>query len=380
MRSPSSYFLLVTGILLALSVDGATDSKQARRDYIAKYAPDAVREMNKSGVPASITLAQGCLESSDGKSPLALQANNHFGIKCADWSGPGYYQDDDAPNECFRKYDSALESFDDHSNFLRSRPRYATLFELDPTDYKKWAHGLKKAGYATDPAYADRLIRIIEEFELHTYDLQGASLMAANTASSAPAPPVPDARQTPVVPSSPAPAVPATVPPKVTTVTPVVAPEPRPSTVSSDAIASTSNVPMFESLRKSVSGKVFVPAVEPVNVFGERKVFVNNGASYVIARRGDSFKAMAEEMQLGYWQLPKYNELPMDARLREGQKVYITPKRSNAAVPYYTVKEGDTVHSVSQELGVKSKFICSLNGLQPDEPLKPGLRLVVVAD
>jgi hypothetical protein len=109
-------------------------------------------------------------------------------------------------------------------------------------------------------------------------------------------------------------------------------------------------------------------------------VHVNNGASYILARRGDSFKSLSEELQLGYWQLPKYNELPMEARLREGQRVYITPKRSSAAVPYYVVKDGDTIHSVSQDLGMKSKFICSLNGLQPDEPLKSGVRLVLSAD
>jgi LysM repeat protein len=387
----------------ALLSKGATDAKQVRRDYINKYAQDAVREMYKSGVPASITLAQGCLESSDGKSPLAIEANNHFGIKCSGWTGPGFYQDDDAPNECFRSYPSALESFDDHSNFLRSRPRYSSLFELESTDYKGWAHGLKRAGYATDPSYADRLIRIIEEFELHQYDLQGAALIAADRTATAAAPPVPSARQTPDVlpvaeqvappttpavtpasdpvedsPAPPAEKRPAAVSPEVP---PAAAPvKEEPSVAASEPIASTSNVSVFESLKKNISGKIFVPAVEPVNVFGERKVFVNNGASYVIARRGDTFKGMSEEMQLGYWQLPKYNELPMDAKLKEGQKVYVTPKRSSASVPYYVVREGDTIHSISQELGVKSKFICSLNGLQSEEPLKPGIRLSVAGD
>jgi LysM repeat protein len=274
-----------------------------------------------------------------------------------------------------------LESFDDHSNFLRSRPRYAGLFELKNTDYKGWAHGLKKAGYATDPAYADRLIRIIEEFELHTYDLEGAALIAARTNPTPAAPPVPAARRPEITPPSPQPVAQTNLPltkkePEYNT-----APAPNPpTTTASQVMASTSNIPVFESLRKSVSGKLFVPAVEPVNVFGERKVFVNNGASYIIARRGDTFKALSEELQLGYWQLPKYNELSIDERLKEGQKIYITPKRLSASVPYYTVREGDTVHSISQELGVKSRSICSLNGLQPDEPLKPGIRLSVAAD
>ena len=103
----------------------ATDPKTARLQYINDHKEDAIREMQKSGIPASITMAQDCLESSDGKSPLAIEANNHFGIKCANWSGPSFTQDDDAKDECFRKYNTALESFDDHSNFLKTRPRYA---------------------------------------------------------------------------------------------------------------------------------------------------------------------------------------------------------------------------------------------------------------
>lgn len=354
---PSARLLLVAAVFSRIITVSAAppDAKQARRDYISKYSADAVREMKKSGVPASITLAQGCLESSDGKSPLALEANNHFGIKCADWSGPGFYQDDDAPNECFRKYASALESFDDHSNFLRSRPRYSALFELEPTDYKGWARGLKQAGYATDPTYADRLIKIIEEFELHQYDVEGAEvLLAAGKQNKETKPGIPDP-----------------------------APVPQPSVSapkSGDVIASTSNEPIFSAARKSSSGKIFVPTVEPVNVFSERKVLLNNGAKYVIARRGDNFKSLAEELQLGYWQLPKYNELPMDASLKEGQMVYITPKRSSCAQDHYTVREGDTIHSISQQLGVKSKFLCSRNGLQPNDPLKPGLRLQVASE
>ncbi|HQW24183.1 MAG TPA: glucosaminidase domain-containing protein, partial [Bacteroidia bacterium] len=126
--------------------------------YITEHKEDAIREMIKSGVPASITMAQACLESSDGNSPLAINANNHFGIKCSNWVGPSYIQDDDAKDECFRKYNTALESYDDHSNFLKTRPRYSFLFSLEQGDYIGWAKGLKQAGYATNPDYANRLI------------------------------------------------------------------------------------------------------------------------------------------------------------------------------------------------------------------------------
>ena len=140
-------------------------------DYISKYKDDAIKEMEKYKIPASITLAQGMLESSNGNSDLAVNANNHFGIKChSDWSGKTMHKDDDKKNECFRKYSSVLESYEDHSKFLATRTRYASLFELETTDYKGWAHGLKKAGYATDPNYPKRLIDIIEKYELYKYD------------------------------------------------------------------------------------------------------------------------------------------------------------------------------------------------------------------
>ncbi len=146
---------------------------QDNEAYIKKYYKIAMREMNDYGIPASITLAQGILESAAGTSRLAVQANNHFGIKCHnDWSGEKIYHDDDKNNECFRKYDDPEESFIDHSQFLKDRARYSFLFELDKTDYKAWAKGLKQAGYATDPNYPNRLITLIEKYDLHKYDLQ----------------------------------------------------------------------------------------------------------------------------------------------------------------------------------------------------------------
>ena len=141
--------------------------------YIERYKDIAMREMNDYGIPASITLAQGILESGVGQSELAVKANNHFGIKCHnDWDGEKIYHDDDKRNECFRKYNTPEESFIDHSLFLKNRSRYSFLFELDKADYKGWAKGLKQAGYATDPNYANRLITLIESNELHQYDTQ----------------------------------------------------------------------------------------------------------------------------------------------------------------------------------------------------------------
>lgn len=136
-------------------------------DYIAKYKDDAMKEMYLHKVPACITLAQGMLESGNGNSKLSVGANNHFGIKChKEWSGETYFMDDDEKNECFRKYESVLDSYSDHSMFLYSRSRYALLFELPINDYKGWCYGLKTAGYATDPKYPQRLIELIERYKL----------------------------------------------------------------------------------------------------------------------------------------------------------------------------------------------------------------------
>ena len=160
------YLLIILAALLAVSATDATYEK-----YVEKYAAIAKSEMKRTGVPASITLAQGLVESAAGQSALAVKANNHFGIKChADWRGKRMYRDDDQANECFRVYSNPEASFRDHSDFLRYRDRYKGLFELDPTDYKAWAKGLKSAGYATDPHYAEKLVKVIEDYRLYRFD------------------------------------------------------------------------------------------------------------------------------------------------------------------------------------------------------------------
>ncbi len=147
------------------------NAKMSREEYIEEYKNLAIKEMRRASVPASITLAQGLLESDNGNSSLAVKGNNHFGIKCHNsWKGKKMYHDDDEKHECFRKYKSVYESYVDHSDFLLNGSRYDFLFELKITDYKGWARGLKKAGYATSNKYSDLLIRIIEENELHQYD------------------------------------------------------------------------------------------------------------------------------------------------------------------------------------------------------------------
>ncbi|MDF2437106.1 MAG: muramidase (flagellum-specific) [Bacteroidota bacterium] len=162
-------------ILFILSVFIAfgqpAERKMTPETYIESYKDEAINEMLVYNIPASITLAQGMLESGNGNSDLAVYANNHFGIKChVGWRGPSYIKDDDEKDECFRKYPSVLDSYNDHSQFLKSRPRYAALFQLKRNDYKGWAEGLKTAGYATDPKYTKRLVELIETHKLYEYD------------------------------------------------------------------------------------------------------------------------------------------------------------------------------------------------------------------
>ena len=167
------YLITVLTIFVCLALQAQTRNKQYE-DYIKKYRELAVDEMKKYHIPASITLAQGLLESGAGQSTLARKSNNHFGIKCgSDWNGKTVSHDDDARGECFRAYKHPKQSYEDHSKFLAGRPRYASLFKLKITDYKGWARGLKKAGYATNPRYADQLIDIIELYDLDKYDKKG---------------------------------------------------------------------------------------------------------------------------------------------------------------------------------------------------------------
>ncbi len=166
----NSFIILVVSLFSFLTLSGQSRS-EVFGNYIRKYSRIAVEHQKRYGVPASITLAQGLLESSGGRSELARKGNNHFGIKCGNgWVGETIRWDDDQKNECFRKYNSPEQSFEDHSHFLTTQPRYTFLLNLNKTDYKAWAYGLKKAGYATDKKYAQKLIRIIQDFELYKFD------------------------------------------------------------------------------------------------------------------------------------------------------------------------------------------------------------------
>lgn len=276
-------------------------------DYISRYEGMAVDQMNRYGIPASITLSQGLLESAAGQSTLATKANNHFGIKTGGtWNGPYILRDDDRANEKFRKYSSVAESFEDHSLFLK-KPRYAQLFKLNMTDYKGWAKGLKACGYATSPTYAEKLINIIELYRLYEYDTK-----KRNVAST-------------------------------TTVTHHSAHNPT------DKYTSHGDADFFAS--------------HPV---GE-----NNKNFYIRVLPGDDLETISKEVGVSKRKLCKYNELPKDiGQLKPGTILYFKSKRSHADKgfkhhPHVVVAE-QSLYDIAQMYGIKLKSLYKMNKLYPD--------------
>ncbi len=324
-------------VLVALLGSGfslfAQQRNQAYVDYIQKYAHIAVSEQAKFGIPASITLAQGLLESGAGKSELALKSNNHFGIKChTGWTGERTYHDDDAAQECFRKYKNVSESYDDHSLFLTSRPRYADLFSLKATDYKGWAHGLKKAGYATDPNYANKLIKIIEDYGLHQLDTQGSLGSGYQM---------------------------------------VTEKESDFNTNNQSGKKTDKKRNVRKDRRNATTVMGYVPA------YRQHEVERTNGVRCVVAQAGDTYASIADEFDLQESDLLRFNDLNSVQQLEQGEKVYLAPKKAKAPKgnSYYQVKAGDTARDISQRYGIRLKKLYDLNGMSYKQGVKIGQSL-----
>jgi LysM repeat protein len=285
----------------------------------------AIIEMRKYKIPASITLAQGILESGNGNSTLARKANNHFGIKChKGWKGQKFYWDDDAPDECFRKYKKVEESFRDHSRFLRTRGRYSKLFKLKITDYKGWARGLQQAGYATNKQYSRLLIKIIEENKLYKYDnkkyqrkiLKGKIIEEIDK-----------------------------------------------DIIDEAGVSEATSQSPPKTYKES-----------SINAFN-RKIYTNNNVRFIFAKAGDTFTLIAQDLKIYAWQLPKYNDLDKKANLKEGQMIYIQKKKRKSSEKIHTVKRNETLHSVSQLYGIRLKLLCKKNGLTKNDIISVGQQL-----
>ncbi|MGI6319501.1 MAG: glucosaminidase domain-containing protein [Bacteroidales bacterium] len=285
--------------------------------FITKYKNAAIKKMNEHGIPASVTLAQGILESAAGTSELAQNANNHFGIKCGGaWNGETYLKDDDNKNDCFRKYNSVEESYEDHSQFLLKNKRYAFLFDYDSDDYISWSKGLQDAGYATNPEYSKILVRIIEEYELYNYDKNIPKTEKAET---------------------------------VTTPTVV-----KPHESESDAFV--------------ILGIVY----RPVSVMYDRNVYINNHTRFIVAKEGDTYLKIAEEFFSDEKYIRKYNDVSKTETLKPGEIVYIESKRSKGAVDFHIVTKGETIHQIAQFQGIKQKSLMSLNSMNDSYQIVEG--------
>jgi len=306
--------LYIVSLLVALfSTAHARDHQiMTRQEYIDMWSSVAVQQMIEHKIPASITLAQGILESGDGNSVLARLANNHFGIKCHDWKGETIYHDDDKPNECFRKYASADLSYEDHSVFLTSRKRYSKLFTLKITDYKQWAHGLKSAGYATNPRYATALIELIETHKLYEFD---------QLALQAPKSP------------------------------------PKPSVIVSYS-------------QEKQTKKELKPSDIEINLSGKRTVLSHdNQVRYILAQKGDTYANIAKMYGLTLRQILKYNDANDEYTfLKPGDIINIHPKKTKGKALSKSYESDMTIREISQLEGVKLKKLLERNHLTSSSP------------
>lgn len=297
--------------------------------YIEMFKDAAVADMLKTGVPASITLAQGMYESDYGNSPLAKTANNHFGIKChKEWNGPTFHQDDDERDECFRKYDNVQDSYDDHSNFLRSRDRYRSLFDLEITDYKGWSHGLKRAGYATNPAYASKLIDLIERYKLYEHDAQGVKM------------PVPEGTAGTASPAN---------------STPEKSKRDEPKTKDT---GTSSTVPRHRTTPPPVATGNSV-----------------NGVPFVYAKKGDSWTRIARENNIELWQVLEYNDASKNDVFQENERIFIRPKKNKSTTFTHIVQEGETMRMISQQYAIKLSRLYRMNELKYGDQPAPGTKI-----
>ena len=314
-------FLTAIALILGFSVSAQRESGTPQERYISRYAPIAVNEMYRSGIPASITLAQGIIESRYGQSRLAVDGNNHFGIKCHNnWMGRTMLADDDRPNECFRVYDSAEESFRDHSDFLRYRDRYKFLFDFRITDYKSWAYGLKQAGYATDPSYATKLIQCVEDYNLSRYDRMSVAEALAEGGADAEPP------------------------------------------VTQDELEGIPDSPL-----KIEAGGIFTgKAGEQYRFSLSRTLYSRNGVPFIYAVEGETYASIAKSNHLLLREILKYNDLRSGGELHAGDVVYLEPKKNKTVRgldKYIVGEDGETFHGICQRFAVKEKAIRKLNGL-----------------
>ena len=375
MRRFASLFILAAALLLSVS---AADTPQ--QQYIERWAATAVREMYRSGVPASITLAQGILESRSGLSALAAEGNNHFGIKChKDWKGKTMRVDDDRRSECFRVYSTAEESFRDHSDFLRYWDRYKFLFDFDTKDYESWAYGLKKAGYATDPAYPQKLIQIIEENNLSRFD----SMTQAEAGRASSRSGVSGGKTE----KSGAPA--ASGKSSTARETRVSKAEERAAARAARRAARRERLAAEEEIPDEIPEApnaleeavlVTPAAAEEFRFSLTRPVYTRNGVPFVYSVEGESYSSIASSYNLFPKEILKINDLSSEQRLLPGTVVYIQAKKKQAekGLDKYIVEEdGENLRDICQRFAVRMSSVNKLNGFAAGHILREGDTIIL---
>lgn len=351
---PGCAAAIVSAMVSVICAPSVAAAVSPQEKYIEEWYRVAVSEMYRSGVPASITLAQGLLESGNGQSDLAVHANNHFGIKCHDWKGQKAYYDDDRKGECFRKYPHAEASFRDHSDFLRYRDRYKSLFDLDRSDYKGWAYGLKKAGYATDPAYPRKLIDLIERYDLDRFDSYSLSDIGASSASAsgkagkaaiaerrAERRLAREARRS------------ARQAKRAGLSTPSGIPE-SPAMIENPVPVDTGD---FERFSFSMS----------------RQMYSQNRVPFVYSVEGETYSSIAKAYNLFLGEILRFNDVDRDAELKPGSVVYLQSKKNRAArlVDKYVAEGGETLWEIAQRFAVKLSSLEKMNGVDASYVIRP---------
>lgn len=306
-------------------------------NYVNTYKALAIAEEQRSGVPASITLAQGLHESEAGMSELVRNSNNHFGIKCReDWKGAVFYHDDDSRQECFRSYATAADSYRDHSDFLRRSTRYSFLFLLQPTDFEGWAYGLKKAGYATNIRYSQILIKLIRDYRLQQYTLIALGKMPASDE------------------------VVLTVPGAATPFTPAAVQGTTP-----DRSSDTSMLVVARSDSATAA---------PANAYPEGEFMINR-TRVVYGHAGVSLLSIATRYDVALGRLLEFNELKEKDVLARGQLLFLQRKRRAGSTEYHMVREGEGIYDIAQAEGVRLQDLLELNQLSIGEQPAAGERI-----
>ena len=388
-------------ICFVLGVHTAQAQSESTVVYIELYKKIAVQEMKRTGIPASITLAQGILESNSGESNLAKKFNNHFGIKCkSDWKGETTYQDDDTKQECFRVYPTALASFKDHSDFLKNRPNYAALFTLDPVDDSAWAYGLKKAGYATASDYPKRLLKIIDDYELSQYnfpELDNEEEESANKALSD------EKKQISFVKTK------DSVVKKDTIITKEIVPTVKkdsiekidsvtntaPTTITQAQIyaADTTNISLSKvngissstntaensipamkglGLSKDTVKQVLFTITKKKVINYPKEKFKINSVPVLWVKAGSSYLQIAQIHKLSLYKIFVYNDMEEADVVAKDQLVFIAQKKKTGDKSIHTAKEGETLYEISQNEGIQLSYLKSYNQKLPNGPLKEG--------